>query len=138
MTPNLDEKTLALFNDSYERSSINNALTSRFIELLLARPEMAEQFRHIEAARTRRTIITGMLTAMVAVTRQADIMDNLSRVAVHHGEIGVTAAHLDTWKSLLLQSARSTDPKFNADIEKAWNEVICISIDHMKQNIPPG
>jgi len=131
-----------IFNDSLSRCVADARFMERFYDLFLAASaEVREKFSNTDLHKQRRVLKASLYMIMLAIEGNAGGLSHLDRIARLHGEGELRIGpHLyDLWLEALIRSARETDPRFDAEIERVWRRTMAFGIDYMKSRYPaPG
>ncbi len=131
-----------LFDDSLARCLTSHGFLDRFYELFLSSSdEVALKFKDTDFARHKR-MLEDSLSLMTNVSgAPSEDLAYQDRVAHRHGldvlDIGPELYEL--WRESLLQAVREFDGHFDANIERAWRNVLAEGVEYMQsQGSAPG
>lgn len=123
----MDEKTIELYNDSFERCVAQPGFLERLYELFLnSSPEVAEKFKNTDLKKQFIVVKKSLYTLTMAATETDVTRAELHRLGNTHGREGMKiASHLyDLWLQCLLQSVREFDHGWTPDIEASWRRML--------------
>lgn len=130
----MDERDIELFNDSLERCSASPDFLSRFYTLFLASSDtVARKFERTDLRKQARMLKTSLYVMMLAGSRSERIA-HLETLARRHSraELDIGPELYDLWLDRLLRAVGEADPRFDQEVERAWQRVLQPGIDFMK------
>lgn len=134
MSP-VSEKDCELFNDSYQRCLRKPGFLDRFYEIFVnSSPEVAEKFQHTDFRRQTAALKASLFILMLSSTRTPEVMQHLERLAEMHSrrQLDIRPELYDLWLESLLATAREFDPRFDAQAESAWRNVLGYGIEFIR------
>ena len=127
------EEKLATFHDSYERLQKDDAFFDLWYEKLINHSEeIAAIFNGVDLSRVKKTVKQSLIYNLMAAGDFEIGRRKLKSLARSHEELGVEHHHLDVWCKTLVDTVKEKDPKFSADVEAAWVDVMGVGIELMK------
>lgn len=130
----MDERDVALFNDSIERCSCRPEFLRRFYTLFLASSDMvAKKFERTDLRKQARLLKTSLYIMMLA-SGESERIVHLERLAKLHSraELDIKPELYDLWLDRLVQAVKEFDPMFDAETETAWRRMLQPGIEFMK------
>jgi hemoglobin-like flavoprotein len=130
----MDEKDVALFNDSIERCSSKPDFLGRFYTLFLASSDtVARKFERTDL-RKQATLLKTSLYIMMLASDETERVVHLERLAKRHSraDLDIKPELYDLWLDRLVRAVRESDPMFDAQTEAAWRRMLQPGIDFMK------
>jgi len=131
----IDEKTLELFNDSFESCVHHPGFLERFYEIFVnASPEVRDKFKNTDLEKQVRMIKQSLLLLTMACLGTKEIDEELARLGQKHGRDGLKiGAHLyELWLDCLLQAVSEFDPKWSDAVGNSWRKMFDAFIFAMK------
>jgi len=118
----MNERENALFHDSLARCAAEPGFLPRFGEFFLAAPDVVEMFRDFDSERRMRVLKSSLHLMVATSDGNLEGRARLVRVAAGHRTRGITIRpeHYDHWLECLIRTVQEFDPKFSAEVEKAW------------------
>ncbi len=135
MKQHLDEKTLELFNNSFETCVAQPRFLERFYEIFIcASPEVQERFRVIDMKEQVRILRKSMLALMMASFETKEVAEEMARLGRSHGRQGMKIGpHLyELWMDSLLQAASEFDPRWSLAVADSWRKMFAPYIATLK------
>jgi hemoglobin-like flavoprotein len=128
------ERDVERFNDSLERMAGHRFL-ERFYELFVgASPEVRAKFARTDFRVQRRVLKISLYMLMLAAEGRPTGRAHLEDIARRHSRAGldIRPELYDLWLECLVAAVREHDPRFDADVERAWRAVLAPGIEVMK------
>ncbi len=135
MKHHLDEKTLELFNDSFETCVAQPRFLERFYEIFVgASPEVQEKFKETDFKEQIRVVRKSILVLMTASFGTQEVAKEIARLGQSHGRHGMRIGpHLyELWLNSLLQAARESDRRWSQGVEDSWRKMFDPYITRLK------
>ncbi|HYK89820.1 MAG TPA: globin [Acidobacteriota bacterium] len=135
MKHHLDEKTLELFNDSFETCVAQPRFLERFYEIFIgASPEVQEKFKDTDFKEQIRVVRKSMLMLLMASFETEEVAKEIARLGQSHGRHGMRIGpHLyELWLNSLLQAAKEFDPRWSQGVEASWRKMFDPYINTLK------
>lgn len=135
MVINLDERTLEIYNDSFENCLAKERFLPRFYELLMASSqELRERFSDTDFERQTRILKRSLYILTMASVGTDEAREELIRLGKSHGQqgMGVPAYMYDLWLDCLIQTVKEFHTDWRPDIERSWREMIGPHIETLK------
>lgn len=133
-----------VFEQSFRRAvgnnSYNDAFIGRFYEIFLSSSdEIARLFAHTNMS-VQKTMLHDSLHLMLDYYRNRKANPAMQRVARVHsrGEHDIAERLYVVWLDSLLQAVQEFDSEFDANVEKAWREVLAPGIAYMQSQYEPN
>jgi hemoglobin-like flavoprotein len=128
----MDERTLELFNNSYESCVRHPRFLKRFYEIFLeASPEVREKFKGTDFEKQVRIIEKSLLLLTISCLGTKAVDEEIARLGERHGPQGMKiGAHLyDLWLDALLRTVSEFDPKWSQAVGDSWRKMFepCIT-----------
>ncbi|WP_157964603.1 globin domain-containing protein [Algibacillus agarilyticus] len=118
------------FNDSYERVvKKSDEFYTFFYQLFMARdPAINKLFDGVDIEH-QISMLNHSLVYMIVYSGAKVANSEIQKLAdFHQNEIKVQAYMYDIWLDCLIEAVQAFDPRFNADTEAAWRDVLGPSI----------
>ena len=131
----MDDRHLALFNESLDRCSSRSGFLDRFYELFLASSdEIAKKFEKTDFKKQVRMLKVSLYVLMVASSGKPEFDVPMEELATLHdrSHLNIKPELYDQWLDCLLQAVEEFDPSFDTEIETAWRTVLQHGIDFMR------
>lgn len=133
----MNERDLELFNDSLERCQAHSNFLGRFYAIFIASDQaVAAKFAHTDLRRQQMMLQSSLFMLLEAAGRNPppESLAQLRRIAEIHdrNHRDIKPEMYALWLDCMLQAVREFDPKFDADVERAWREVLAPGIELMK------
>lgn len=129
----MDDRTVELFNDSLERCQ-GGPFLERFYELFLASSdEVRKKFAGVDMRNQQRMLKVSLYMLMLASQKGVGGEEYIEKVAQRHSrkERDISPQLYEVWLDCLMQAVGECDPYFNADVERAWRDVLKPGIEFM-------
>lgn len=123
----VDEKTLEIYNDSFEYCLSREGFLPRFYELFIqSSPEVREKFKATDFQRQNRILKKSLYVLAMASVGTDEARKELDRLRLSHGPRGLNIPpHLyDLWLDCLVRTVREFHTEWHPDIEKSWREML--------------
>ncbi len=123
----MDEKTLEIFNDSFENCLSNRAFLPRFYELFTeSSPEVGERFRQTDVLRQSKILKKSLYILTMATVGTDESRNELIRLGNSHGVQGmkIPAYLYDLWLVCLLRAVRECHTEWHPEIERSWRKML--------------
>lgn len=128
-------ETIELFNDSLERCTSQAGFFELFyLKFITSSDDVGSKFKHTDFSRQRRALKLSLFLLMMAAQGKPEGNTHLERIAKSHDREHMDIApHLyDFWLASLLQTVAELDSEYNADVEKAWRDMLAYGIEFMR------
>lgn len=124
---------LERFHRSLDRAMAEPGFLDRFYDAFMAiSPEIRRVFEDTDMGRLKRKLKSSLHVMTLAVDEAPGADDYLRFLGKTHRRFNLAPAHFELWKGSLLKTAAECDPKFDAEIEAIWSEVIGGGIELMR------
>ncbi len=123
----MDEKTLEIYNDSFEYCLANEGFLPRFYELLMeSSPEVREKLRNTDIQRQAKILKKSLYFLTMVSVGTNDAHDELIRIGKSHGAQGlkIPAYMYDIWLDCLLQAVKEFHTVWHPVIERSWRKML--------------
>lgn len=123
----VDERTLEIYNDSFEYCLSREGFLPRFYELFThASPEVRETFRNTDFERQTRILKKSLYVLTMASVGTDDARNELLRLGLSHGRQGMNIPPqlYDLWLDCLMQTVREFHSEWHPDIERSWRDML--------------
>lgn len=133
--PDLSDRELMLFNDSFERCGLRPGFLDRFYQIFAgSSAEIAEKFRNTDMRQQAALLRISLYCVMLASWGKPEGHAHLERIAKIHSRTGrdISPALYDLWLNCLLTAVREYDPWADGDTEQAWRRVLAPGIEFLK------
>lgn len=129
----VDPESLEVFERSLERCGRDRTFLDRFYERFLASsPEVEERFADTDLEHQKRALRASFHVLLLAAENpdSTGAREYLEHLAERHSasQMDIGADLYDLWLDSLLETVRVLDPKFELEIERAWEEVMGVGI----------
>jgi len=131
----MDEKTLELFNDSFENCLSNESFLPRFYALFLdSSAEVREKFKNTDIRRQSRILKKSLYVLTMASIGTEEARSELIRLGKSHGLEGMKIPEYmyDLWLNCLLRTVREFHSDWKPEIERSWREMLTPHIEIIK------
>ncbi len=131
----MDEKTLELFNDSFEKCLAKEGFLPRFYELFLASSaEIREKFINTDIQRQCRILKKSLYVLTMASVGTEEAHNELIRLGNSHGVQGMNIPEYmyDLWLDCLMQTVREFQNDWTSETETSWREMLNPHIELLK------
>lgn len=131
----MDEKTLELFNDSFEYCVSKKDFLPRFYELFLASsPEIRKRFINTDIRRQSRILKKSLYILTMATIGTEEAHRELIRLGKSHGLQGMNIPNYmyDLWLDCLLRTVSEFQTDWKPEIENSWREMLNPHIEILK------
>jgi hemoglobin-like flavoprotein len=128
----MDEKTLQLFDESFQRCNNDPRFLDLFYETFLdSSPKVREKFANTNFVRQKRALRASLYTMLLAAQDGPD--KYLKKLSDRHGskDLNVGAEYYDLWLDSLLSTAQQCDPLFSPEIREAWEQVMLVGVKYL-------
>ncbi len=126
MRHHLDEKTLELFNSSFEACLARAGFLERFYQIFIeSSPDVREKFKATDLKGQARMVRRSLLLLTMASLQTEEIDQELARLGQSHGRDGMgIGAHLyEIWLDSLLQAVTEFYPAWSPQVEDSWRRM---------------
>lgn len=123
----MDEKTLGIFNDSFEYCLSKEGFLPRFYNLFMeSSPEVREKFRNTDIRRQSRILKKSLFVLTLVSAGTDEAREELIRLGNSHGAQGmkIPAYLYDLWLECLLQAVREFHTNWHPEIELSWRKML--------------
>lgn len=131
------ELTLMLFNDSLERCRQSGDLAGRFYERLMMDPTIQAFFSRTNFDRQKRILTSSLYLVMSAAAGSDEGTKHVDHLAEFHARLGIPGEMYDFWLVSMLETVASLDPRFSAEVEQAWRDVLLPGIEVLRRQAAP-
>ena len=128
----IDESTLGTFHESLDRCDACPKFFDRFYEIFLAAsPKVREKFAQTDFNRQKGALRASLFRMLSAVKDGPE--SQLDPLAERHSsrQLNIGAEMYDVWLDSLLVAVKECDPKFDPQVEKAWEGVMMVGISYL-------
>ena len=140
----MDKKTLQIFEDSLARCNADQTFLDQFYETFLASsPKVRDKFKNTDFTRQKRALRASFHMMLLAAEDKGKgkgperYMKDLARLHSRR-ELDVGAELYDLWIDSLLATVRKIDQQFNAQVEKAWEDVTMVGVSYLLSHYHDG
>jgi hemoglobin-like flavoprotein len=133
----VDEKTLAIYNDSFEYCLGKEGFLPRFYTLFMeSSPEVRERFKNTDFQKQTRILKKSLYVLTMASVGTDEARQELVRLGLSHGKQGLhIPPHLyDLWLDALVRTVREFHTEWHPDIERSWREMLAPHIAVLKSH----
>ena len=100
--------------------------------------EVRAKFKDTDMKRQAQAVADSLYVVANAVQSEegSPARRDLPRIAARHSraERDVRPGLYDLWIGCLLETARTHDPQFGPEVERAWQEILSFGADYMRQH----
>ncbi|MGZ8246521.1 globin [Methylomagnum sp.] len=131
----MDERTLEIYNDSFEYCLSKPRFLTRFYERLMASsPEVRARFSNTDIHRQTRILKKSLCLLTMASVGTSEGRDELVRLSKSHGPDGlnIPAYMYDLWLDCLIQTVKEFHAHWRPEIEQSWRAMLGPHIDVLK------
>ena len=131
----MDQTVLETFERSLGRCTSQSEFLDRFYDRFLASsPKIKEKFKDTDFVRQKRALKASLhLILLAAGDEGGDPGKYLSDMAEKHNakHLDIGAELYDFWLDSLLETVKESDPQWDAQVGKAWEEVMMVGIHYL-------
>jgi len=131
----MDEQILRCFDESFQRCCAEPRFLDIFYDAFLASsPKVREKFARTDFVRQKRALRASLYLILLAAQDEPDGPSKYLRDLAHsHGatRLNVGAELYDLWLDSLLAAVKQCDPRFDAAVEDAWEQVMMVGIRYL-------
>ncbi len=133
----LDENVIEKFNDSFERCNSDSQFYDLFfIRFMDSSEEIRGIFANSEIGRIKKMMKDALFYKMLASGGALHAIEKLEKLAHFHKDLGIERRHHDHWLDVLMGVVEEVDPRYSAEVDHAWREVLGIGLQIMKAPLP--
>lgn len=133
MDPRSRDAFLASFNRCRASAGFLEAFYERFVG---SSAEVRAKFAGSDMQRQVRMLEDSLYVVAVAVQGEEGSLarSELPRIAARHSrsDRDIRPELYDLWLECLVETVRTHDPEYSADVESAWRETMAFGIDYMR------
>ena len=122
-----DERTIELYNTSFENCVSQTGFLPRFYDLFIASsPAIRDKFKHTDLKRQVRILKRSLYTLTMASVGTHEAEREILRLRETHGPcgLGIEPFMYDLWLDCLLQAVREFDNAWTPDVERSWRATL--------------
>lgn len=130
-THEVDGEIIIRFRTSLERCLARaEFLESFYGRFLGSSDDVRAKFANTDFSKQRRILRGSLFLMSRAAMGLDDGRDHLARVAKSHGkdQLNIRPEHYDLWLEALIDTAREYEADFDAELERAWREVLSLAV----------
>ena len=134
----MDEKTLEIYNDSFEYCLSKEGFLPRFYELFTeSSSEVREKFINTDIKRQSRILKKSLYVLTMASVGTEEARNELIRLGKTHGPQGMKIPDYmyDLWLDSLLRTVREFHTAWKPEIEKSWHAMLDPHIEILKSYV---
>jgi hemoglobin-like flavoprotein len=123
----MDEKTLEIYNDSFEYCLSKEGFLPRFYELFMeSSPEVREKLRDTDIQRQAWILKKSLYVLTMASVGTDEARNELIRLGKSHGPEGlkIPAYMYDLWLDCLLRAVKEFHTAWHPEIERSWRKML--------------
>lgn len=131
----MDEKTLEIYNDSFEYCLSKEGFLPRFYELFIdSSPEVRKKFMNTDIQRQSRILKKSLYVLTMASVGTEEARNELIRLGKTHGAQGMQIPDYmyDLWLNCLLRTVREFHTDWKPEIEASWHAMLDPHIEILK------
>lgn len=131
----MDERSVELYNDSFEYCMSRAGFLPRFYDLFVASsPEIREKFKDTDLKRQARMLRKSLYVLTMASVGTYEGQQEITRLGESHGRHGLNIEPFmyDLWLNCLLQAVSEYDINWNAQVEQSWRQMFAPHIASLK------
>ncbi len=132
----LDEKTLELFNRSFESCVARLGFLERFYAIFVgSSPEVRDKFKHTDLRTQAQIVKKSLYILTMASCETEEVREEIARVGWSHGREGMKIGMdmYDLWLGCLLQAVREFDPRWSQEVGEIWRQMLGPYISRLKE-----
>jgi hemoglobin-like flavoprotein len=133
MDPRSRDTFLASFGRCRASAGFLEDFYGRFVA---SSEEIRAKFAGTDMKRQARMLEDSLYVVAVAVQGEEGSLarSDLPRIAARHSrkDLDIPPGLYDLWLECLIESVRTHDPQFSAEIEAAWRQTMAFGIDYMR------
>ncbi len=126
MNLRMDERTLELFNRSFEACVGQAEFLKRFYEIFIeSSPEVRAKFKDTDFVKQNRVLKKSLLRLTMAAAGTASAGEEIASLGRQHGREGlrIGADLYDLWLDCLLRAVSEFDPKWSPEVGDSWRKM---------------
>jgi len=130
----MDRKTLTVYDESLKRCNTDPDFLDRFYDRFMdASPDVRARFANTDFVRQKRALRASLHMMALAAENDAGPARYLYDLALRHSraQLDIGAGLYDHWLDSLIATVRECDPRFDAEVEAAWEKVMTAGIAYM-------
>ena len=131
----MDKAILDIFDKSLERcTSRSQFLDLFYTKFLASSPKVREKFKDTDFVRQKRALKASLhLILLAAGDEDGDAGRYLADVAEKHNakHLDIGAELYDLWLDSLLETVKESDPQWDGQVGKAWEDVMMVGIHYL-------
>jgi hemoglobin-like flavoprotein len=132
----MDTRVRDTFLTSFDRCRAAPGFFEAFYDRFIASSdEVRAKFVGTDMKRQFRMLEDSLYVVAVAVQGEEGSIarGDLPRIAARHSrkDLDIRSGLYDQWLECLVETVRSKDPGFSADVEAAWREVLAFGVTYM-------
>jgi hemoglobin-like flavoprotein len=133
MDPRSRDAFLASFNRCRASAGFLEAFYERFVA---SSAEIRAKFAGTDMKRQVRMLEDSLYVVAVAVQGEegSRARGDLPRIAARHSrsDLDIRPGLYDLWLECLIDTVRTHDPQFSAEVEAAWRVILAFGVDYMR------
>jgi hemoglobin-like flavoprotein len=131
----IDEETIATFNNSLERCQTNPQFLSQFYQkFIISNTEIREKFSNTDMEQQKMMLHASIYMIMLATQKNKSASIYLNNISKRHSkmDLDIRPELYDFWLDALIETVTKIDPMYKKETETAWRTVMTFGIDYMK------
>lgn len=130
----MDVTTIKTFDESLRRCNAREGFLDLFYEKFLASsPKVRKKFENTDFNRQKRALRASLHLMPLAAENEEGPKRYLRDLAARHSkrQLNIGAEFYDLWLDSLLATVKECDPKFDPQVEEAWESVMMVGIQYL-------
>lgn len=131
----MKERTIEVYNDSFERCVANPNFFIRFYALFLdSSPQVKELFKGTDLKKQARIVKKTLYSLTMASVGTAEALQEIKQIGRSHGRDGmrISTELYDLWLVCLLQTVKEFDRNWTPEVEASWRKMLEPHIETLK------
>ncbi|MGR8933275.1 MAG: globin domain-containing protein [Gammaproteobacteria bacterium] len=123
----MNERVIEVYNDSFERCTMNPDFLMRFYGLFLdSSPQIKNFFKNTDLKKQVRIVKNSLYILTMASAGTREFLDEVERLGHTHGRDGlrIDADMYDLWLACLLQAVKEFDRFWTPEVEECWRKML--------------
>lgn len=132
----MKERTIEIYNDSFERCIANPEFFIRFYELFLdSSPQVKDLFKNTDLKKQARIVKKTLYSLTMASVGTEELLQEINRIGHSHGRDGlcISPQLYDLWLTCLLQTVKEFDRNWTLEVEISWRNMLESHIETLKR-----
>ena len=132
----MDERTLELFNRSFESCVARPGFLERFYAIFIdSSPDVRGKFEHTDLKRQAQIVKKSLYILTMASLETEEVLEEIARLGQSHGREGmkIETRMYELWLDCLLQAVREFDPRWSPEVGESWRRMFSPYLSRLKE-----